>query len=65
MAAEVSFANMKVPDLWKSLKGRDIQISVNGKSRKQKTGRTAPKLEKETVQSNKLISSMIELLGEI
>ena len=34
MAAEVSFANMKVPDLWKSLKGRDIQISINGKNRK-------------------------------
>lgn len=39
MAAEVSFANMKVPDLWKSLKGRDIQISVNSKMAEK--GRTA------------------------
>ena len=34
MAANDPFTNMKVPELRKFLKERDIQISVNGKSRK-------------------------------
>lgn len=63
------FTNMKVPELRKFIKERDIQISVNGKSRsraelcKNATKLKVPKLEKETVQRDELINFKITLPG--
>ena len=64
-ANDAFFTNMKVPERRKFLKERGIQISVNGKSRKRvellKLCKNAakikvPKLEKETVQQDELIT---------
>ena len=72
MAANGAFTNMKVPELRKFLKERDIHISVNGKSRqgaellelcKNAAEIVGPKLEKETVQRDELINSKITLAG--
>ena len=72
MAANDAFINMKVPELRKFLKERDIQISVNGKSRKRAellelcknaAEIKVPKLEKETVQRAEFINSKITLSG--
>ena len=66
MAANGAFPNMKVPELRKFLKERDIHISVYGKSRqgvellelcKNAAEIVDPKLEKETVQRDELINS--------
>ena len=72
MAANGTSTNMKVPELRKFLKERDIHISVNGKSRqgaellelcKNAAEIVGPKLEKETVQRDELINSEITLAG--
>ena len=72
MAANGAFTNMKVPELRKFLKERDIHISVNGKSRqgvellelcKNAAEIVGPKLEKETVQRDELINSEITFAG--
>ena len=72
MTANGAFTNMKVPELRKFLKERDIHISVNGKSRqgaellelcKNAAEIVGPKLEKETVQRDELINSKITLAG--
>ena len=72
MAANGAFTNMKVPELRKFLKERDIHISANGKSRqeaellelcKNAAEMVGPKLEKETVQRDELINSKITLAG--
>ena len=72
MAANGAFTNMKVAELRKFLKERDIHISANGKSRqgaellelcKNAAEIVGPKLEKETVQRDELINSKIILAG--
>ena len=72
MAANGAFTNMKVAELRKFLKERDIHISANGKSRqgakllelcKNAAEIVGPKLEKETVQREELINSEITLAG--
>ena len=72
MAANDAFTNMKVPELRKFLKKRDIQISLNGKSRrktellelcKNAAEIKVPKLKMETVQCDELINSKITLPG--
>ena len=72
MAANGAFTNMKVPELRKFLKERDIHISVHGKSRqgvellelcKNAAEIVGPKLEKETVQRDELINSEITFAG--
>lgn len=67
-----AFASMKVPELQKFLKERDIQISVDGKNRKRAellelcknaAEMKVPKLDNETAQREELINSKITLPG--
>ena len=67
-----AFASVKVPELQKFLKERDIQISVDGKNRKRAellelcknaAEMKVPKLDNETAQREELINSKITLPG--
>ena len=67
-----AFASTKVPELQKFLKERDIQISVDGKTRKRAellelcknaAEMKVPKLDNETAQHEELINSKITLPG--